>query len=77
MSIDPKGVTSGNIPGGTPAAGKDGAPALGLECRRCGCRMFEVLYTRPISGQRVFRRRQCRHCGHRMTTVEHVVGDQP
>lgn len=46
----------------------------GLECRRCGCGHFFVLYTRPSLGGRIVRRRQCRHCGRRMTTTEKVQG---
>ena len=42
----------------------------GLECRRCGCRYFRVLYTRAAMGRRIFRRRECRHCGRRTTTYE-------
>ena len=42
---------------------------LGLECRACGCRHFEVLYTRPRPGG-IMRVRQCRHCGKRLVTRE-------
>jgi hypothetical protein len=42
----------------------------GLECRWCGCKHFQVLYTRAAWGGRIMRRRQCRHCGKRMTTWE-------
>jgi len=42
----------------------------GLECPRCGCRYFRVLYTRAAIGRRILRRRQCRHCGRRTTTYE-------
>jgi len=45
----------------------------GLECPRCGCRHFLVVYTRPMPGGRIQRRRECRHCGWRVTTVERVV----
>ena len=41
----------------------------GLECRACGCRHFEVLYTRPRPGG-IMRVRQCRHCGKRLMTRE-------
>lgn len=41
----------------------------GLECPRCGCRHFYVIYTRPTrDGLR--RRRECRHCGRMVTTIE-------
>jgi transcriptional regulator NrdR family protein len=45
----------------------------GLVCRTCGCRHFEVLYTRPAFGGRLLRRRACRHCGRRLTTYEQPV----
>ena len=41
----------------------------GLVCRQCGCRHFEVLYTRRRPGS-IMRVRQCRHCGKRMVTRE-------
>lgn len=43
---------------------------LGLVCRHCGCRHFAVVYTRAIGQGRIRRRRECRHCGGRMTTTE-------
>jgi len=42
----------------------------GLECPRCGCGHFRVLYTRRAWGGRLLRRRECRYCGQRMTTYE-------
>jgi transcriptional regulator NrdR family protein len=53
-------------------APKDAEPR-GLVCRECGCRHFWVVYTRAYSGGRVVRRRECRHCGRRMTTWEKMV----
>ena len=44
--------------------------AVGLECRRCGCQHFFVIYTRPAPRGRIQRRRECRHCGARITTYE-------
>ena len=41
----------------------------GLVCRQCGCRHFEVLYTRPRPDS-VKRVRQCRNCGKRLVTRE-------
>jgi len=55
--------------------GRHEVPAPGLECPKCGCRHFEVLYTRPMFGGRIQRRRQCRHCGRRMTTLERKVSE--
>jgi len=67
-----------NPPAATPAAGGGGparavtgpANRRGLECPRCGCRRFHVLYTRAAIGGRILRRRECRHCGRRLTTYE-------
>jgi len=46
----------------------------GIECPRCGCRHFRVLYTRRAWGSRILRRRECRHCGRRITTYESLAG---
>jgi DNA-directed RNA polymerase subunit RPC12/RpoP len=46
----------------------------GLRCRRCGRRHFRVIYTRPASGRKVVRRRECRNCGNRITTWERTIG---
>ena len=46
----------------------------GLECRYCGCKHFRVIYTRPTWGGRIMRRRECRHCGKRVTTWEKAGG---
>lgn len=40
----------------------------GLECRYRGYKHFRVIYTRPKWGGRIMRRRECRHCGKRVTT---------
>ena len=50
------------------------ADKRGLECRYCGCKHFRVIYTRPYWGGRIMRRRECRHCGKRMTTWEKAGG---
>jgi transcriptional regulator NrdR family protein len=42
----------------------------GIECPRCGCRHFRVIYTRAAWGGGLRRRRECRYCGHRITTTE-------
>ena len=41
----------------------------GLVCRKCGCRHFYTIYTRAKPGC-ILRLKECRHCGHRMTTRE-------
>lgn len=46
----------------------------GLVCRSCGCRHFRVLYTRRAWGGKLLRRRECRHCGRRLTTSETRLG---
>lgn len=46
----------------------------GLECRDCGCRHFRVVYTRAAVGGKLVRRRECRHCGARITTWEKPIG---
>ena len=53
------------VPGVDPA---DGA----VVCPACGCRHFRVIYTRRDAGDRVVRRRQCRYCGRRLSTVERL-----
>ena len=44
----------------------------GLVCPTCGCRHFEVVYTRATPIGTIRRRRQCRHCGRRVTTNERI-----
>ena len=44
----------------------------GIECRKCGCRHFETARTVRLPGQ-IRRERVCRHCGHRVFTVETVA----
>lgn len=48
--------------------------ARGLVCPKCNCRHFRVIYTRSAPGGRIMRRRECRHCGRRITTWEKAVG---
>ena len=48
----------------------------GLVCSKCGCREFRVIYTRRGPGQALVRRRECRHCGRRITTRERTIGDK-
>ena len=45
----------------------------GLRCPRCGCGHFLVIYTRPQPQGRILRRRECRYCGRRLTTIEHAA----
>lgn len=43
--------------------------ATGLVCRACGCRHFRVIYLKRLPGA-LMRRRECRHCGKRISTRE-------
>lgn len=45
----------------------------GIRCPKCGCGHFEVVYTRKIPGGAIRRRRECRHCGRRVTTYEAML----
>lgn len=47
---------------------------LGLACPQCGCKASDVLASRPTILKKVWRRRECLHCGHRFTTTEKVIG---
>lgn len=42
----------------------------GLRCSHCGGQRLRVIYTRPKSGGRIVRRRECKSCGKRVTTWE-------
>ena len=42
----------------------------GVCCIKCGGRLLDVLYTRPTKQGNIKRRRRCRHCGWRFTTIE-------
>ena len=44
----------------------------GLECRRCGCRHFLTVYTRPRHDS-IVRRKRCRHCGALVFTREKIT----
>ena len=46
----------------------------GIQCPKCGCGHFEVVYTRRIPGGAIRRRRECRYCGRRVTTTERMGG---
>jgi hypothetical protein len=46
----------------------------GLVCESCGHPRLKVVYTRRAPGGRIVRRRECKHCGQRITTWEHRIG---
>jgi len=45
----------------------------GIRCRKCHCRDLRVIYTRHYANK-IVRRRECRHCGTRLTTTERMSG---
>ena len=49
----------------------------GLVCPACGCRHFYVVYTRRRTSGAIIRRRECRYCGKRLTTVERPMEAEP
>ena len=53
---------------------KDEAEPKGLECVRCGCADFRVTDTEPLRDNKIRRRRRCRHCGHKIVTIEQTPG---
>ena len=48
----------------------------GVVCPHCECADLRVLNTRYAHG-RIVRYRQCRHCGHRLTTYEVTPSELP
>ena len=44
----------------------------GIACPKCGCRHFEVIKTKPHDGE-ISRRKQCRNCKQRVTTMETLI----
>ncbi len=46
---------------------------LGLVCRKCGCQHFRVIYLKRLPQGVVMRRRECRHCGRRVSTREQAL----
>ena len=66
---DMPGVASRVRPQDPPATQGNPEP-VGIVCRTCGCRHFYVLSTRAAPSGRMIRRRECRHCGRRITTYE-------
>ena len=51
-------------------------PERGIRCRACNCAHFYTLETRRQPGGRIMRRKECRHCGRRITTYERAFGAQ-
>ena len=53
---------------------QQGTTAGGLKCPRCACRDLPVVYVRDVAPGTRQRRRECRNCGHRLTTWEREAG---
>lgn len=69
----PAAQTQTDQPAATTAqTGRD--KQCGLRCPKCGCEHFYVIYTRRAWGNILRRRRECRHCGRRVTTTERIHG---
>lgn len=45
----------------------------GLICPGCGCRHFYTIDSRPVTENKVRRRRVCRNCGREVRTLEIIV----
>ncbi len=65
----PDGMTERGLGEPTARDRQDSKPAAGIECRKCGCRHWFVLWKRAKPGY-AWRRLECRHCGQRITTQE-------
>lgn len=63
--------SANHSPHGSAAAAAD-TPPRGLVCPDCACRHFFVIYTRQRP-DRIVRRRECRHCGRKILTVERLI----
>lgn len=71
---DPRPKPPLRSPSDTSEASRPLDEQRGIVCRSCGCRFFRVLYTRAKFGGKIMRRRECRHCGRRLTTWEQLIG---
>ena len=56
------------------SGGESRSDQHGLVCPRCGCQHLDVIYTRHVWGNKIMRRRACRHCNRRITTSEIRIG---
>ncbi len=46
----------------------------GIRCGGCGCSHLRVVNTRQLSFGGIRRRRECRNCGRRLTTIDLLQG---
>jgi len=49
----------------------------GLPCPSCGSHRSEVKDSRSYNDNSIYRRRKCKNCGERYTTLEYVAADLP
>jgi len=47
----------------------------GIRCARCHCADLRVYKTVRLPAGRIRRSRECRHCGHRQTTLEMHISE--
>lgn len=66
-------MTTNDPTGDTQGTASSESDARGLICRQCGCRHFNVYYTRQ-KGNYILRVRICRYCGRKLTTHEKPAG---
>ena len=57
--------------------GKEGSDLGGCACPSCACPLSDVIATRPTVLGKVWRRRECMHCGARFSTFERVAKTRP
>ena len=71
QAMDQPAVPAATEPQPAPPVPAPAAPPQppGLPCPKCGCPEMFVVYTAP-RWKVIVRRRECRHCGHRITTTE-------
>lgn len=50
----------------------DGGDRRGIECPKCGCAHYSVVYIRHRPGL-VMRKKECRHCQNRIVTYERAA----
>lgn len=65
--------TQQSLPRGDARIPDDRDLARGIRCPKCHCRHFSLVKISHAVGY-VRRRRECRHCGNRITTSERLVG---
>ncbi|WP_413432762.1 hypothetical protein [Crateriforma spongiae] len=73
MRYEPDTITHDHDEATSTTARRSGTPK-GFACPRCGCHHFVLLYVRQHVNRTV-RRRECRHCGRKVTTTERITSE--